>query len=95
MATSNHPLDRLLRAAAKAAPAPAGPMPGALPTRVLAHVRASGEDPLAPGLAMLCRRALVGAALLMAACVAWSVVTDEPDDEVTVANYAMHADLNP
>ena len=91
----DHPLDRLVRAAAKVPPTAAGPMPAALQTRVLAHRRQGADDLLALGLALLCRRALVGAALLMAACVAWAVVTEEPDDEVTVANHALYADLNP
>jgi hypothetical protein len=95
MTNPDQPLNRLLQAAAKVPPTPAGPMPAALQTRVLAHRRQGADDLLALGLALLCRRALVGAALLMAACVAWSVVTEEPDDEVTVANHALYADLNP
>lgn len=95
MTNSDHQLNRLLRAAAKVSPAPAGPLPSALATRVLAQARAEADDLVSLGLTLLCRRALVGAALLMAACVAWSVVTEEPEDEVTVANYALHEDLTP
>ncbi|MFM1768010.1 MAG: hypothetical protein RJA22_539 [Verrucomicrobiota bacterium] len=95
MARPQQPLHRLLAAAARATPAPVGPMPAALQTRILARCRHGAGELAGAGLVLLFRRALVGAALLMALTVAWTVVTEEPDDEVTLANYTLRADLNP
>ena len=94
----NQPESRLQRlvAAARTAPAePAEAMPNHLKTRILAHWRTHAEDHARLWMSLLCRRALVCAAIIMAASVAWSVATDEPDDEVTLATYELRADLLP
>ena len=89
-------VDRLF-AAARHAPAsePVGPMPPHLKTRILARWRDGAEELAGLWLSVFFRRALLCAALIMTASVAWSVATDEPDDEVALANYELRADLLP
>lgn len=94
----NNPESRLHRLFSAARTAPAGPadaMPDYLKTRVLAHWRANADDLAGLWMSLLCRRALVCAAVIMAASLAWAVATDEPDDEVTLATYELRADLLP
>lgn len=96
MNTPESKLNRLFAAARSAAPDVDPPeMPSHLKARVLARWRSGAEELAGLWLAVFFRRALVCAAVIMAASVAWSVATDEPDDEVALANYELHAELLP
>jgi len=91
-------LNRLFETA-RTAPVPvaAGAMPGPLKTRVLAHWRAAVPEDASRGLARVFRFALLGAAIIMTASVAWSFseLTHDPDDDVATANYELREDLMP
>jgi len=68
-------------------------LPAHIKVRVLAHWRSGAEEIAALWLSAFFGRALACAAIIMAASVTWAVATDEPDDEVAVANYELRADL--
>ena len=86
---------RRLFGASRKIQTPVGPMPAHLKTRVLAHWRSGAEEFAGLWLSIFFRRALACAAIIMVASVAWSVATDEPDDEVALANYELRAELLP
>ena len=85
--------------AAKAAPvATPEPMPGHLKTRILAHWRAgSGAEDSWLMLGVVCRRALLCAALLMALSAAWSYrgMKSNSVSDVAIANYELRASVMP
>ena len=91
-------LNRLFETA-RIAPLPniAGTMPGPLKTRVLAHWRATAPEDAGRGLAWVFRFALLGAAVVMTASVAWSYgeLAYDPDDDVATANYELREDVMP
>jgi hypothetical protein len=72
-------------------------MPGHLKTRVLAHWRSALADEAGHGLARVFRFALLGAAIVMLASIAWSFgeLTHDPDNDVAVANYELRRDVMP
>lgn len=91
-------LRRLFKAARTAPERPIDSMPAHLQTRILTHWRA--EDPADDSfllLGLLFRRALIGAALIMFVCVAWSYhgLTTQPDNEIALVNYELREDLLP
>ena len=89
-------LNRLLAAARMSSPSePAGAMPGPLQTRILAHWRAG---PLRTwSLAFVLRGGLALAAVLMLACIVWSIEAagDDPPSEIALANYELRVDVMP
>jgi hypothetical protein len=89
-------LNRLFETA-RIAPVPVavGTMPGPLKTRVLAHWRAAVPEDAGRGLARVFRFALLGAAVVMTASVAWSYgeLAYDPDDDVATANYELREEL--
>lgn len=93
MTSPESKLNRLF-AAARTAPAAVEPMPAPLRTRVLAHWRSGAQELAGLWLPLFFRRALACAAIIMAVSVAWAVATDEPDDEVALANYQLRAELS-
>ena len=98
MKPTEEKLQRLLKAAAKAAPERLGAPPLGLETRVLARWRAEGaeEDDL-PVFALF-RRAALGAGLVLALCAAWSLTQPSGSvagDEAAQLDYNIQMSLNP
>ena len=91
-------LNRLFEAA-RAVPAfeEIDEMPGPLKTRVLAHWRSSAAEETGRVLAGFFRSALIGAAVVMLASIAWSFgeLTHDPEDDVAIANYELRAGVMP
>jgi hypothetical protein len=91
-------LGRLFRAARSAPRPEIGPIPHGLKTRVLAQWRSAvpAEDPFLL-LALLFRRALIGAAVVMCVCVLWSFegLISPPENDVALANYEVREGLLP
>ena len=91
-------LRRLFKAARSAPAQPVDSMPDYLQTRILAHwlADAQPEDSLRL-LGLFFRRALIGAALIMFVCIAWSYhgLTTQPDSEIALVNYEVQEDLLP
>ena len=88
----------LFKAARTAPEPPIDSMPEHLQTRILAHWRADSQpDDSSLLLGLLFRRALLGAALIMFVCVAWSYhgLTTQPDNEIALVNYELREDLLP
>ena len=98
MKRNNQTLERLLDAAAKAAPeAPVAP-PLGLETRILAQWRAASVDDDSVSLFAFLRRATLGAGLVLALCAAWSFADlggGAPGDEAALLNYDIQMSLNP
>ncbi len=91
-------LQRLLDAAARATPEPAGAPPLGLETRVLAQWRAAEPEDESTSLFVLCRRAMLGAGLVLALCAAWSLAwpgASPPGDEAALLDYEIQTSLNP
>ena len=90
-------LRRLFKGARTAPERPIDPMPGHLQTRILAHWRAEAADESFLLLGLLFRRALIGAALVMFVCIAWSYhgLITQPDSEIALVNYELREDLLP
>ena len=89
---------RLFKAARTAPERPIDSMPGHVQTRILAHWRTDAQpDDSFLLLGLLFRRALLGAALVMFVCVAWSYhgLTTQPDNEIALVNYELREDLLP
>ena len=98
MKQSHVRLNRLL-AVARAAPAAeqtAG-LSLRLQRRVLAQWRRVEGNDTAAGQALLCRRALACAAIVMMVTVAWAIgaLTQEPENDFAIANYELRADVMP
>ena len=91
-------LRRLFEVARHSPERPIDSMPQHLQTRVLAHWRAEAppDDSLLL-LGLLFRRALIGAALIMFVCIAWSFqgLISQPDNEIALVNYELREDLLP
>jgi hypothetical protein len=94
----NEKLEQLLRAAAKAPPRGAADIPLGLETRVLANWRAGVMEDDSAFLFTLLRRALLGAAAVLALCAAWSF-TQPASEAITdghaLATYEQQAGFNP
>ena len=91
-------LPRLFTIARQAPPERSAPMPAHLPTRVLACWQTSnGQAEPSQALHRLFQRAAVCAALLMLASIAWSYSAAELDeeDDLTLANLELRADVMP
>jgi hypothetical protein len=91
-------LVRLFRAAQRAPVLSSEPMPENLKTRILAHWRSGGQaEEHFVLLALLFRRALIGAAVVMFLCVVWSYqgLISPPENDVALANYELREDLLP
>jgi hypothetical protein len=98
MKPNDEKLERLLAAAAKAAPHTHDAPPLGLETRVLAQWRAEGaEDDVIPVFAFF-RRAVLGASLVLALCAAWSLTqigASATGDEAAQLDYNIQMSLNP
>ena len=91
-------LQRLLNAAAKAAPEAATAAPLGLETRVLAQWRAGSEDDESISLLAFLRRATLGAGLVLVLCAAWSLTQTGPGgagDEAALLDYDIQTSLAP
>jgi hypothetical protein len=94
----DHPLWRLLQAAAQAPKTSAEQMPFGFDTRVLAQWRSRPrEDDFAWLLSGLFRRAVICASLLMVACIVWGSheKTSTATSVVALANYEINQHLPP
>ena len=90
-------LQRLLRAAAKAAPETAS-APLGLETRVLANWRAGGPEDESITLLAFLRRATLGAGLVLVLCAAWSLsqpIGGVAGDEAALFNFDLQGSLSP
>jgi hypothetical protein len=91
-------LQRLLNAAAKAAPETPSAPPLGLETRVLAHWRTAEADGEADFLFAFFRRAMVCATVVFLFSAAWSLTwpgSDMTADEAILANYDVQMSLTP
>ena len=97
MKPTDETLQRLLKAAAKAAPEVAA-APLGLETRVLASWRAAGMDDDAVSLLAFLRRATLGAGLVLVLIAAWSLSHSGPvaaGDEAALLDHDIQASLHP
>ncbi len=91
-------LERLFKAAAKAAPEAPGTPPFGLETRVLAEWRAAEGDDDAVSLFAFFHRAVLGAALVLVLCAAWSFTQtggSVTGEEAVRLDYDIQMSLNP
>jgi hypothetical protein len=91
-------LQRLLMAAAKAAPQALEAPPLGLETRVLAQWRAAGADDDELSIFAFFRRATLGAGLVLALCAAWTLTHTAGNvtrDEAAQLDYNIQMSLNP
>jgi hypothetical protein len=88
-------LDRLFALARTAPPADVPDMPPYLHTRVLAGWRRNPPGETGFLLTPLLRRALACAAALMLASIAWSYSAEDPEDEMTAADFDVRTSLLP
>ena len=98
MKPSDQTLQRLLNAAAKAAPDNAAAPPLGLETRVLANWRVVGTDDESVSLLAFLRRATLGAGLVLVLCAAWSFTRTSPGvagDEAALLDYDIQTSLTP
>ncbi|MGD0261241.1 MAG: hypothetical protein ABSD29_15625 [Verrucomicrobiota bacterium] len=98
MKPNDQSLQRLLGAAAKAAPERADAPPLGLETRVLAHWRAAGADDESVSLFAFFRRATLGAGLVLVLSAAWSLTRsggNATGDEAALLDYDIQMSLNP
>jgi len=98
MKPHNETLQRLLNAAAKAAPEAAVAPPLGLETRVLANWRAVGTDDESISVFAFLRRATLGAGLVLVLCAAWSLTqtgAGAAGDEAALLNYDIQTSLTP
>lgn len=74
-----------------------GAMPLHLKRRVIARWRAEGAEERNPGVAWVFRGALACSALVMLATIVWSLaeLTQDPADDVAIANYELRVDVMP
>lgn len=97
MKPTDRTLQRLLNAAAKAAPA-AATAPFGLETRVLAQWRAGSADDDSVSLFAFLRRAVLGASLVLMLSAAWSFTQsggNATGDEAAQLDYNIQMSLNP
>jgi hypothetical protein len=95
MKPNDETLQRLLKAAAKAAPA-VGTPPLGLETRVLANWRVAVAEEESVSLFAFFRRATVGAGLVLALCAAWSLTqtsTTVAGDEAALFEFDLQPSL--
>jgi hypothetical protein len=98
MKPTDKTLQRVLKAAAKAATKPEAAPPLWLETRVLAHWRAAGTEDDSVSLFAFLRRAMLGAGLVLVLCAAWSLTRPAGNvagDEAALLNYDIQMSLNP
>ena len=98
MKPNNETLQRLLNAAAKAAPEAVDAPPLGLETRVLANWRAACMDDESVSIFAFLRRATLGAGLVLALSVAWSLThtgAGAAGDEAALLDYDIQTSLNP
>ena len=98
MKPTDQTLQRLLNAAAKAAPEAAAAPPLGLETRVLANWRAAGTDDDSVSLFAFFRRAVLGAGLVLVLSAAWSLTQSggsATGDEAALLDYDIQMSLNP
>ena len=98
MKRSQVKLDRLFRAARGVSQQLPPSLPPHLATRILAAWRNQSDSDSGPFLALILRRALYGAALVMVVCLVWSYSDiAAPDPDVALANYEVQneAQLDP
>ena len=98
MKPTDKTLQRLLKAAAKAAPEEPGAPPLGLETRVLACWRAAGAEDDEVSVFAFFRRAALGASLVLALCAAWSLTQTRGSvtgDEAAQLDYNIQMSLNP
>ena len=98
MKSSNEKLQRLLQAAAKAAPEAVSAPPLGLETRVLAEWRAAGFEEDEVSIFAFFRRAALGAGLVLVLCAAWSLTQtagSATGDEAARLDYNVEMSLNP
>jgi hypothetical protein len=72
------------------------PMPEKLKQRILAQWRSMPaiDDSLIQ-IALLFRRALIGATLIMLACIVWSYEDQSTDDDIAVVNFEVRENILP
>jgi hypothetical protein len=98
MKPTDQSLQRLLNAAAQAAPESAAVPPLGLETRVLANWRAAGTDDDSVSLFAFFRRAMLGAGLVLALSAAWSLTQSggyATGEEAAALDYDIQMSLNP
>jgi hypothetical protein len=98
MKPTDQSLQRLLNAAAKAAPESTDAPPPGLETRVLANWRAAGTDDDSVSVFAFFRRAVVGAGLVLVLSAAWSLSQaggNTAGDEAALLDYNIQMSLNP
>ena len=98
MNPTDQSLQRLLKAAAQAAPAAADATPLGLETRVLANWRAAGADDESVSLFAFFRRAVLGAGVVLVLSAAWSFTRPgggAMGEEAAVLDYNIQMSLNP
>ena len=98
MKPNNETLQRLLRAAAKAAPEAIDAPPLGLETRVLANWRAAERDDESVSLFAFLRRAMLGASLVLFLSAAWSLTMSGDNaigDEAALLDYHIQTSLTP
>jgi len=89
-------LGRLFRAARGASRPALGPMPERLKSRILARWRSRPDiDDSLIQIALLFRRALIGAMLIMLACIVWSYEDQSADDDIAVVNFELRENILP
>ena len=98
MKPTDQTLQRLLQAAAKAAPKAVDVPPLGLETRVLANWRAGSRDDESVSVFAFFRRAAVGAGLVLVLSAAWSLTqtgSGAIGDEGAVLDYDIQTSLTP
>jgi hypothetical protein len=98
MNPTDEKLQRLLAAAAKAAPETESTAPLGLETRVLAQWRAARAEDDWGSMFAFFRRAVVGAWVVLALCAAWSMTQpagSATGDEAARLDYNIQMSLNP
>jgi hypothetical protein len=98
MKPTDQTLQRLLQAAAKAAPEAVDAPPLGLETRVLADWRAGSSDDESTSVFAFLRRATLGAGLVLVLCAAWSLTWsggNATGDEAAQLDYNIQMSLNP
>jgi hypothetical protein len=98
MKPTDQTFQRLLNAAARAAPEAAGAPPLGLETRVLANWRTAATEDESVSLFAFFRRAVLGASLVLVLCAAWSLTQSGgyvAGEEAALLDYNIQTSLNP